>query len=220
MCGKFTQTRNFEHLVRLSDLLLAQDGENEPCEIVTPMRFAHVVALDGKGQRKTVRMRWGLVPADSPDPAAAKPHIHARAETADSKPTFRDAFAKRRGLVMVSSFNEGREVTSTRTEQYVLTPRDAKPMAIAIVWECWRGSDLPLLTFAMVTVPANPLIATITDRMPALIEDAGWAKWLGEQPATPEELKAILRPSGRDLIMQRAGKPSRPSKDIAQGNLF
>ena len=57
------------------------------------------------------------------------------------------------------------------------------------------------------------MIGTITDRMPALIEDGDWTKWLGEEPATAEELKAMLRPSGRDLDMRKAEKPpSSPKK--------
>ena len=49
--------------------------------------------------------------------------------------------------------------------------------------------------------------------MPALIEDGDWTKWLGEEPATAEELKAMLRPSGRDLDMRKAGKPpAKPKK--------
>jgi putative SOS response-associated peptidase YedK len=161
-----------------------------------------------------VRMRWGLVPPGAKDPLAGRPHIHARAETIDSKPSFRDAFRRRRGLIAASTFNEGKEIAPSRTEQYVLTPKDAKPVAIAVIWEHWSEThEAPLLSFAMVTVPPNELIGTITDRMPALIEGGDWAKWLGEEPATAEELKAMLRPSDRDLDMRKAGKPpSKPKK--------
>jgi len=33
-------------------------------------------------------MRWGFVPREAPDVRDAKPHIHARAESIDAKPTF------------------------------------------------------------------------------------------------------------------------------------
>ncbi len=196
-------------LVTLADL--QQSAADGPIETITPMRFATVIALDEGGRRKAVRMRWGLVPPGVKDPAAVKPHIHARAETIDSKPAFRDAFLKRRGLLVVTTFNEGREITPTKTEQHVLTPRDGNPIAIGVVWERWserQGSSL--LSFAMITVPPNELIGTITDRMPALIEGADWAKWLGEVPAGLDELKALLRTSSRDLDMRAAGRPASP----------
>lgn len=218
MCGKFTQMLSWGELVELSDLQTSTRADGE--ETITPMRFASVIALDHEGKRKAVRMRWGLVPPGVKDPAAAKPHIHARAESIDTKPTFRDAFLKRRGLVVVNTFNEGREITPTKTEQHVLTPLDGRPIAIAVVWERWserQGSSL--LSFAMVTVPPNELIATITERMPALIEDKDWPKWLGEEPASLEELKALLRPSGRGLDMRPATRPpAKPSAD--QPELF
>ena len=209
MCGKFTQMRSWGGLVDLAELQRADAGGG--VETVTPMRLADVIALDAEGRRRSVRMRWGLVPPGAKDPPSAKPHIHARAETIDVKPAFRDAFLHRRGLVVCSTFNEGHEITPTKTEQYVLTPEDGKPVAIAVIWERWserQGSSL--LSFAMLTVPPNALIGTITDRMPALIAAEDWAKWLGETPATVADLKAVLRPSDRALDMRKAARP--PSK--------
>ncbi|MBU6298138.1 MAG: SOS response-associated peptidase [Alphaproteobacteria bacterium] len=206
--------------VRLSELVGSTASAQD--DTVTPMRFANVITLNRAKQRKAVRMRWGLVPPGAKDPTAGRPHIHARAETVDTKPTFREAFRYRRGLIAVSTFNEGKEITPTRTEQYVLTPQDGGPIAIAVIWERWREpNEMPLLSFAMVTVPANPLIATITERMPALLADDGWAKWLGEEPATIDELKALLHTSGRGLDLRRAGKPpSKPKRNGDQPTLL
>jgi len=220
LCVKFTQRNAWRELVLLSGIATVAAGEDADVETVTPMRFARVVALDGDGKRRSVPMRWGLIPAYARDPKQAKPHIHARAETIDSKPTFRESFLERRGLVLVTTFNEGEEV-GARTVQHVCTPKDGKHVAIAAIWDRWSDGGPSLLTFAMVTVPPCPVIATITDRMPALIEDIDWAKWLGEEPASVEELKAMLRTSPRELDMVRAGKPPpRPVRDTGQAELF
>lgn len=220
MCGKFTQQLRWRDVVRLSDLI--GTVESESIETLTPMRFAQVIALDGNGVRKSVPMRWGLVPSHAADAREAKPHIHARAETIDSKPTFRESFLQRRGVIVVSTFNEGQEVGS-KTVQYVCTPKDGKHIAIAVIWDRWSDGVANLLSFAMVTTPPSEIISTITDRMPALLEDSDWAKWLGEEPATVEELKAMLRVSSRDLDMERASKPSpppKPMRDTGQAELF
>jgi len=205
-------------LVTLADLIGASGG---PSETVTPMRFATVICLDPEGRRVARRMRWGFVPPHATDPMVGTKHIHARAETIDVKPTFREAFLHRRGLVVVNTFNEGKEITPKKTEQYVITPQGRTATAIAVIYERWERRDEVLETFAMVTTPPNELIATITDRMPAVIDDADWAKWLGEEPATVEELKAILKTSDLDMDMQRAGKPAPPPKPTPdQCNLF
>lgn len=56
-----------------------------------------------------------------------------------------------------------------------------------------------MLACVMVTVPANKLLRdTILEhdpdpRMPAILEDADWKTWLGENGSTPEQAKAVLR---------------------------
>jgi putative SOS response-associated peptidase YedK len=218
MCGKFTQMMSWGELVTLADLVGAPMG---PVETVTPMRFATVIRLDAQGKREAARMRWGLVPAGARDPSDGTRFIHARAETIEQKPTFRDAFFNRRGLVVVNTFNEGNEITPKKTEQYVVTPKQRVATAIAVIWERWSDHNAGALeTFAMVTVPPNDLIGTITDRMPALIADAYWTKWLGEEPATVDELKAMLRPSDLQMDMEKAGRPAPPPKPNRQPDLF
>jgi putative SOS response-associated peptidase YedK len=220
MCGKFTQKVGWQDALTPRAFNDVPDGLDET---VTPMRFADFLRLNAAGARETARMRWGFVPADAPDQAAfGTKFIHARAETIEQKPTFRDAFFGRRGLVAVSTFNEGKEITPKKTEQYVVTPNGRAMLAIAVIWERWRGpGPVALETFAMVTTPPNALIATITDRMPAVLADADWPKWLGEEPATVDELKAMLRPCNLPMDMARAGKPAPPPKPApAQGSLF
>ena len=219
MCGKFTQMMSWGELVALADLIGAPDG---PIETVTPMRFATVIRLTPEGVRQAARMRWGFVPADARDPSVGTKFIHARAETLEQKPTFRDAFLERRGLLVVNTFNEGKEITPRKTEQHVVTLRDRKATAIAVIWERWHGNPAlpPLETFAMVTVPANDVIGTITDRMPALVADEDWAKWLGEESATVDALKAVLRPSDLPMDMEKAGKPPPPPRPSDQPELF
>jgi putative SOS response-associated peptidase YedK len=218
VCGKFTQMMSWGELVTLADLVGAPASA---AETVTPMRFATVIRLDVQGRRQAARMRWGFVPAGARDPSEGTRFIHARAETIEQRPTFRDAFFERRGIVVVNTFNEGKEITPRKTEQYVVTLKERQATAIAVIWERWTDLNKSVLeSFAMVTVPPNDLIATITDRMPALIADADWGKWLGEEPASVDELKAMLQPSDLAMDMAKATKPTPPPKPSAQPDLF
>lgn len=218
MCGKISQVPNWQGLVNAVEL----ENPAGAAETVTPMRFADVIACGVHGRRRVVRMRWGLIPPGTKDPGAVKPHIHARAETIDVKPSFRQAFAARRGLLVVKTFNEGLEITPTKTEQYVLTPCDGNTVAIAVIYEHWKvESGASLLSFAMVTVPPTPLIATITDRMPALIGAEDWSVWLGETPASLQEIKSLLRTSTRDFTLEKERKaPPPPKPPTGQQELF
>jgi len=216
MCGKFTQMLAWAKLVELADILETPTG---PAESVTPMRDATVIRRGPDGRREAVRMRWGFVPAGARDPLGPR-HIHARSEDIETKRTFRNAFFDRRGLVVVSTFNEGEDVSATRRVQHVITPRDGKPIAIAVIWEPWSEPHAgELLTFAMVTVPANTLIGAITDRMPAIVQPRDWATWLGENNASFDEVKAVLKPFEGDWDM-RPQTSSRKAKPASQPSLF
>jgi putative SOS response-associated peptidase YedK len=59
----------------------------------------------------------------------------------------------------------------------------------------------------MVTVPASRLISPITDRMPAILEDTDWSVWLGEVPAQPDAIRAVLKTmEGVNWKMEREPK--------------
>jgi putative SOS response-associated peptidase YedK len=225
MCGKITQkvSQSWREYHALMDAL-GKPGDatqnDAPIETITPMRFAQILRLDGNGKRELVPMRWGFSALSAQTPG--KPdHIHARAETIDAKPTFREAFRARRGILVVNSFNEAEEITPSKTVQYVITPQGGRQLAIAVLWEAWENPDHgQLLTYVMATTAANTLISKITDRMPAVLAPEDCAAWLGEAPATPEELKAMLRPMEGDWEMTQEKKTAPPKKPSLQGDLF
>ena len=213
MCGKFSQLASWRDVHAFSKPLTVSGQE----EIVvsTPMRQANVMRLNGDGERELVSMRWGFAGRD--DAATVRPkHMHVRAETIDARPTFAWAFAGARGILMVSTFNEGEELPNGKTKQWVIAPQDKQPIAIAVICEEWLHDREPLQTFVMVTTPANALISRITDRMPAILPREGWNVWLGEAPAPLDEVTAVLRTFEDDgnwmMKEQVGGKLSRPPK--------
>lgn len=119
--------------------------------------------------------------------------MHARCETVDRLPSFASAFAHGHGILVVHTFNEGEELPNGKTKQWVITPNDGKPIAIAVICEKWVNGGEELDTFIQVTTPANGLISHITDRMPAILRPEDWSSWLGETDAKLRSVKAILR---------------------------
>ena len=111
-----------------------------PDEIVvsTPMRFANIIRLNDAEEREVVSMRWGFAAKGDKTPSRPK-HMHARSETIDKLPTFANAFVHGRGILVVHTFNEGEELPSGKTKQWVITPNDAKPIAIAVICEKWTN---------------------------------------------------------------------------------
>lgn len=212
MCGKFTQLASWRELVAFSQPLAEPDGERITA---TPMRMAFVLRLNADGQREVAEMRWGFADKNASSPARPK-HMHARAETIDTLPTFADAFARRRGVLLTHDFNVGEDLPNGKTKQWVITP--SEPLAFAVIWEEWENGPERLATFVQVTVPANALIAGVTDRMPAVLRPDEWSAWLGEKGATAAEAKALLR-TYDDGGTWRMAPQARP-RDRAQTELF
>jgi putative SOS response-associated peptidase YedK len=49
-------------------------------------------------------------------------------------------------------------------------------------------------SFAIITTTPNELCAELHNRMPAVLAPEAWPAWLGEEPADPHQLKALLAP--------------------------
>jgi len=202
MCGKFTAMASWADVVDFSQAFTNSDGATGNDQEVgfRVMSQLNIIVWDQEiKKRRVVPMRWGFPRRGnwrSPDP------IHARSETIDGKPTFAKAFkSAQRGILVVKTFNEGKQIAPTVTEQYTITLGDQPAGAIAVLYDRFEIADLPapLLACVMVTVPANALIRTLStehaesDRMPAFLAKGDWETWLGENDASWEEAKACLK---------------------------
>ena len=74
-------------------------------------------------------------------------------------------------------------------------------MAMAGLWDEWTGKKTGehIKSCTIITCTANALIGKLHDRMPVILAEENWAKWLGE-PATNDELKALLVPFRDDAL--------------------
>ena len=100
-------------------------------------------------------MRWGLVPWFARDAKSGPPSINARAETVATTRIFREAFQRRRCLIVADGFYEWRQVGGER-HPYFIRLRSRRPFAFAGVWERWKPPDGdPLVSCAIVTCAAN-----------------------------------------------------------------
>jgi putative SOS response-associated peptidase YedK len=137
--------------------------------------------------------RWGLIhhSFSDQDPPAQQP-INARAETVKSKPTFADAYRKRRCILPVDGFFEWKAIKGAKAKQpYAISMADGRPFGVAGLWENWRNprTNHWVRTFCVLTCPANELVSQIHDRMPVILGEAFYMRWLDEQPEADELLK-------------------------------
>ena len=135
----------------------------------------------------------GLVPRWAKDPAIGNKLINARSEMVTEKPSFREAFARRRCLVPVDGFYEWSR-RGDRKRPFYFHLRDGEPFAIAGLWERWEGDGGPLETCTLLTTQANELLAPYHDRMPVILRSEDYDLWLDSGVGRGDLLQTLLRP--------------------------
>ncbi len=142
-------------------------------------------------------MKWGLVPPWAKSPAIGARMFNARVETVATSRAYGPAFAKRRCLVAVDAFYEWSDASPGRRRQpYAMMPTGHSPIALAGLWERWLGEqNEELLTFTVITTPANPEVARLHDRMPAILAEKDWERWLDPGGLERDKALGMLTPA-------------------------
>jgi len=173
----------------------------EPRYNIAPTQSVAAIRADEAGQRSLAMLRWGLVPHWAKDISIGNRLINARAETVAEKPAFRQAFSRRRCLVLASGFYEWGETPAGKVP-YFMAPRNGECLAFAGLWERWRGGDDILESCTIITTTANATLTKVHQRMPAILAADAQVRWLaGETPAT--ERLSLLRPAPEDELEVR-----------------
>ena len=195
MCGRFSLSTPASEIARLFGAGGAIP-DLEPRYNIAPSQGVLVVRT-ATGGRELAIARWGLIPQWAREPDVGVAPINARSETAETKPTFRHAFKKRRCVIPVDAFYEWR-VTEGGKRPMCITPRGKTPFALAGLWERWEPEDEPhgaVESCTILTTAANSLMAPIHDRMPVILDKAGIEAWLDASIEEPARLKALCRPA-------------------------
>lgn len=200
MCGRYA-------LFRWSPPLGALPGFPiglEPRWNIAPGQQVLLVRHAAAG-REAALVRWGLTPAWLADLSRAP--AQARAETLAEQPLFREAFARRRGVLPANGFYEWR---GTRRRPYWMSSAEHPQLALAALWEVYPVGERVYLSAAVVTVAAGP------QRRPVLLDAAAEAVWLDPQ-SSPAQLQALLATPPLPLRERMlAGLGNRPEEEGPQ----
>jgi len=194
MCGRFTQERPASEL---AEIFAAEPLRDDPGAHfnVAPTDEATVV-VQREDRRAVTGYRWGLIPHWATDAKVGSRMFNARAETLTTSPAFRDAFRRKRCLVPVDSFYEWKREGTIR-QPYRVVRRDGRPLALAGLWAGWHDPATQTVrrTFTIVTTSPNKALADLHDRMPVIVPQGAWDRWLDPTPPDPAELLGLLLPT-------------------------
>ena len=184
MCGRYDLSDNPAAIKAKFKVAAVPDFAANPD--LRPTDTAPVVRrARGSEQREIALLRWGLVSLWAKELKFGVRCINARAETLGSTPAFRLAYRKRRCLVPVNAFFEWSGLPGQKTK-WRICKKDEPLFALAGLWEWWKdpATDRGIETYTVVTTRANDLLSPLHDRMPVVIHERDYDRWLNaEDPA-------------------------------------
>jgi putative SOS response-associated peptidase YedK len=190
VCGRYTLAADAEELLEAFDVSSLEFDLVKRFNIA-PSQLAPVVAQDRRGRRIGL-LSWGLVPSWMEEPGSG--FINARSESVLEKPSFKEAFRRRRCLVPADGFFEWKKEASGKVP-YWFHPPGGGVVSFAGLWDSWSRPDQePRHTFTILTTEANEDVRDVHDRMPVVIEAGDRDTWL-ERETSVGELTGMLQPA-------------------------
>ncbi len=191
MCGRFTLIANRKKLAE------AFAGYELPQALAPRYNIAPsqaVAVIANNEQQKIELFQWGLIPFWAKDPTIGNRMINARAETLAEKPSFKNAYRRRRCLVLADGFYEWKKVNGAKTPMYIQLA-GGEPFGFAGLWESWQSpDDSTILSCTIITTTPNDLLAEIHNRMPVILPASAYETWLDPAERSPDHLDGLLNP--------------------------
>ena len=213
MCGRVVSTSTPQQIADF----FGGSFEGDPLPVnynVAPTTDVYAV-VNEDGHEPAVRaFHWGLVPVWAKDTKIGSSMINARAETLTEKPSFKGLLRKRRCIIPIDGFYEWQapapaaalSVKGKPVKQPMFIHRsDGHLLAVAGLWTIWRDKAGPadgpwLHSCTIITTAANDTMASVHDRMPAILPASAWHEWLDPNIDDPDELTQLLRPAPNDIL--------------------
>jgi len=126
--------------------------------------------------------------------------INARAETASSKPAFRDALKIRRCLIPADGFYEWQRAAKAK-QPYCFEVNEGELFAFAGIWDRWRDANGNALeTCSILTTTPNAATSAVHERMPVILDPDTYDLWLDPGMRDVSVASDLLKPYDAQLM--------------------
>jgi putative SOS response-associated peptidase YedK len=214
MCGRFTLTIDPAHLQEAFPWAIIPNDLNPRFNIAPSQPVA---VIPNTGEKIVSMYKWGLIPSWSKDPSIGERMINARSESLTEKPSFRNAYRRRRCLILADGFYEWKANLGNKSKQPIFIRLiDSIPFAFAGLWEHWSATDgSEIRSCTIITTQPNSLLETIHNRMPVILHPDSYELWISPEDRPSSELNELLvpYPSSEMLAYPVSKKVNSPLND-------
>lgn len=151
--------------------------------------------------RRASLARWGLIPSWVKDVSAFPLIVSARSEGIAEKPSYRGAIRHRRVLIPATGFYEWQKRGKGKSQPFLIRPVKGGILALAGLKETYLSPDgSEIDTACLISTEAKGAAADVDERMPLVIEERYFARWLDCRAVEPSGVSALLKcPDGLAL---------------------
>ena len=165
------------------------------CGEIRPTNVVPVIATNRDGKQTAFPMQWGF------QLNGRSPLVNARSESAATKPTFREAWAKHRCIIPASWYFEWEHLIDDAGKKKTGAKYMIRPKEPGMTWLCglYRLED-GLPAFTVLTREPSTELGRIHERMPLILPKERIGDWI-DPDHDPAEL---LRYSLTDMVFEEA----------------
>jgi putative SOS response-associated peptidase YedK len=190
MCGRFSLHTPESQIREAFNLDHTEPLGLKPRYNIAPSQDIPIIRDAETGHELTMA-RWGLVPTWSKEPKTKYSTINARIESVAEKPTYRTPFKHKRCLIPADGFYEWKVVNGHKVPHHIRM-RDSSVFAFAGLWDRWESEDDSIESCTIIVMPANEVMKSIHERMPAIIAPAHYDLWLDSRISDNQEIMQYL----------------------------
>ncbi|MGF9698850.1 SOS response-associated peptidase [Paenibacillus sp. MABNR03] len=216
MCGRFTIVDPIEELMDRYMASISDGFEYQPNYNAAPMQYIPAIIGSKQGNRLG-SLRWGLVPAWAKDDKIGNKMINARAETIDTKPSFKHLISSKRCIIPTNGFYEWKK-EGTHNQPLRILLKDESIFSLAGLYDIWADPEgNKLSTCTIITTEPNELMSGIHNRMPVILRPQDEGEWLERSHNDVSSLLGLLKPYKASEM--RAYKVSRDVGNVRNNSV-
>lgn len=225
MCGRYTLYSDQESIEEAFDVTHATDEEGVFKKRYNIAPGSHnPVVLQPKPNKKGIGgLRWGLIPSWADDVNIGYKMINARSETIMEKKSFSKPFQRQRCIVPANGFYEWQTIFKKKIPFYI-SPVEKDLLGFAGLYERWTDPEdesNQIWSYTIITTQANELLKPLHERMPVILTEENYDKWLDPVNSDTEQLQELLVPYPSELlrvyrVSEDVNKTSNEGKELLQ----
>ena len=206
MCGRYNLITDAEALVDFFEIdqVRFEASGLGPRYNIAPGQNVPIIRNAGHCN-ELLLARWGLVPHWSREPGTKYSTINARAETVAEKPSYRDAFKRKRCLIPANGFYEWRRDGDKKTPHHIHAP-DNSLLAFAGLWDHWEKQGEGFDSCSIIVTAASRAMQPIHERMPVILNPAQYSTWLNPAHYNRAQLESMLVPYAGSLEIDQISR--------------